>query len=431
MANINSVGSDKGDQPRLILATLTFVIGFAVLDRSIIAMLVEPVKEEFSLSDGQIGFLTGLAFAMAYAIFGIPLSRLADRVPRLNLMAAFITVWSIMTGLGAFTTSYIQLVLTRIGVGASEAGNVPTAHSLIADLFSPEKRPTAVAIYSFGGVLGGSLAFLAGGWLVENVGWRQTLIIAAAPGLILAVVLLFLREPARGMKDTKTEAEKRSKQSDLVSDLKILAASPVYVRTVIAFSLFGFVAYGIGYWLPSFLVRSMDFGMVKVGQFLSAAALFGGVVGTAFLAVISERLLKKNRSFYLWIAAGALFTLLFLAPFFFLWNHPWVIYLWFIVEIAVFITAPLIFAFVMDTARPDQRALASSVNIVCLSVVGMGLGPQTVGWISDMLQPVFAEQSLAYALCILCSAVIPCNVLLLMNVRTMRKTWDAKDSSSP
>ena len=394
---------------------LSLVFALALLDRHIIATLVEPIKSEFRLSDGQVGFLTGVAFAISYALCGVPVARLADRVSRTRLIAAILSFWSAMTALGGVASQYWHLVFARFGVGAGEAGVVPAAHSLISDLFAPHDRATAISFFTFGGIVGGSFAYYAGGWMVDTFGWRTTLFVAAAPGFVLSLVMLLLPEPRRG---TSAENGKPlTTRQSFFRDVGELLSSPRYIRTVMAFGLYGLFSFGVSYWAPSFFIRSMEFTSTEAGRFLGISSLAGGILGTAFLATLGHRLLRADRRYYLWLPSAmtalliAFLSVVLLAP------SEQTVYLWFCADFFSFAAVPPIYAYVISLAPPERRALAASVNIVFLSVFGLGLGPQTVGWVSDLLNPGFGDRSLGLAIAFVCLAAVPCVLLLLSNVR--------------
>ena len=182
------------------LSVLVVVYTFNFIDRQILSILLEPIKQDLGLSDTQLGLLTGFAFALFYATLGIPIARYADKGNRRNLIALALTIWSGMTALSGVAQNFWHLLAARIGVGVGEAGCSPPAHSMIADYFPAEKRATALGIYSLGIPFGILFGFVAGGWLNEFFGWRVAFFVVGVPGLLLAILVrLSLREPPRGM----------------------------------------------------------------------------------------------------------------------------------------------------------------------------------------------------------------------------------------
>jgi predicted MFS family arabinose efflux permease len=192
--------------PAYSLGLLLVIYIVNSIDRQIMNILVEPVKEEFELSDGQIGWLIGGSFAFFYTFAGFPIARLADRGNRRNIIALALLVWSGMTVLCGMAKTYPQLLAARIGVGIGEAGCTPPAHSMLSDTYPPAKRASAITIYSLGVPIGMLFGLAFGGYLSDQLGWRMAFMVVGAPGLLLAAVAwLTLDEPPRGAHDAKGE----------------------------------------------------------------------------------------------------------------------------------------------------------------------------------------------------------------------------------
>ena len=181
-----------------VLGVLFVVYIFNFIDRQILAILLEPIKQDLQISDTALGFLTGFAFAIFYTVAGIPLARLADRWVRRSLIAISVAVWSLMTAASGLAQGFTGLAFARIGVGIGEAGCTPPVHSLLSDYFPPEKRATALAIYASGIYVGVGLGYWLGGWLNDAYGWRTAFMAVGLPGLLIALLVrLTVREPPR------------------------------------------------------------------------------------------------------------------------------------------------------------------------------------------------------------------------------------------
>ena len=184
------------------VGVLTAVYASSQVDRQIMGMLLEPIRLELGASDTAMGFLVGLTFAIFYATLGMPIAMLADRTNRRNIITAAITIWSGMTVLCGYAQTFVQMAFARIGVAVGEAGSTPPSHSIISDLFPPERRGTAMGVFALGVNIGLLLAYLGGGWLSENYGWRFTFVAVGLPGLLIALLLyLTVAEPRRGASD--------------------------------------------------------------------------------------------------------------------------------------------------------------------------------------------------------------------------------------
>ena len=186
-------------QRRYTLLMLVLVFTSSHVDRQIMGILGQPIKESLLISDTQLGLLTGIMFAVFYATLGMPMAMWADRNNRRNLISFSVFLWSLMTALCALATNFVQLLLLRIGVGVGEAGSNPPSHSIIADLYPPEKRSTAMAIFGTGINWGILVGFLVGGWINEWYGWQAAFVIVGLPGILLALLVRFtVVEPSRG-----------------------------------------------------------------------------------------------------------------------------------------------------------------------------------------------------------------------------------------
>ena len=248
------------------LLLLGYVVNF--VDRSILSILLEPIKHDLELSDGELGLLGGLAFAMFYATLGIPIAALADRWSRVKVLAISMVIWSAMTALCGLAGGFISLLLARIGVGVGEAGASPPSHSLISDYFPVETRATALSIYTLGVPVGSMIGNYLGGVGAEEFGWRMTFFLVGAPGILVALLIwATLREPPRGMSDVPIAREK-PKSEDTAPPMREVAVflwNKVSFRHIaFAAGLHAFVSYGVGTWNAPFLIRSHNMPIVEV-----------------------------------------------------------------------------------------------------------------------------------------------------------------------
>jgi len=205
VAGVSAASPDSAETSAYSWYVLTLLLAaytFNWMDRYVLIILLDPIRQSLHLSDTALGLITGFGFALIYSVAGIPIARLADRSSRRSIIALGLTVWSGMTFVSGFARSGLQLVGARLGVGLGESACSPSAHSLISDYFPAQRRATALSIYQLGIVFGIALGLMVGGWANEHFGWRAAFMIVGAPGLILALVIrLTLREPARGHSD--------------------------------------------------------------------------------------------------------------------------------------------------------------------------------------------------------------------------------------
>lgn len=391
---------------RYALVILAIVYMFNFVDRQILAILLPAIRDEFGVSDTWLGFLTGTAFAMFYIILGIPVARYADRHNRRNLIALAVAVWSGMTALSGMAANFLQLALARIGVGVGEAGCSPPAHSMIADLYPPEKRSAAMGVYTIGISAGIMLAYLLGGWVVENIGWREALLIVGLPGLLLAAIVRFtVVEPKRGHSEGR---EAVGEQPSFLTTVRFLWRRPSFIHMTVAAGLSSYVGYSVISFLPSFLVRSFGMPTGQIGIYLG---LIIGIIGGAgfFLGgYIADHLGQSgHRRALSFIGITVLLTAVPYAAMFL--SDSWQIaLLLFLIPAA---TANVYLAPVLSQAQGlvslRMRAMASALALLIINVIGLALGPLLTGVLSDLLEGRFAEESMRYSLLLVTSVILP------------------------
>lgn len=382
------------------LGVLVLVFTSSHVDRQIMGILLEPIKQELGASDTQMGFLVGITFAIFYATLGVPIAMLADRFNRRNIIVWAVTMWSAMTVLCGYAQSFAQLALARIGVGVGEAGSNPPSHSMISDMFPVHERATAMAIFASGINLGLLIAYLGGGWMSEHWGWRATFVAVGIPGLLIAMLVrLTLVEPRRG----GAEAPGRPEPANDAPALSVVARTMMRTRSVrhivAGASLAVFVGYGMVLWLPAFFVRSHGLSQTEVGLTLALLSGVVGGIGTLASGRIADLLARRDPRWTPWVVALAkIVTVPFLIWFFATtdFRHALMIYL-LPAFFGGFYLGPG-FAMVQSLMPLRMRAVAAAISLFVGNLVGLGLGPQGVGLLSDLLAPRFGIESLRYAL---------------------------------
>jgi MFS family permease len=381
------------------LGILVAVYASSHVDRQIMGILLEPIKAELGASDTQMGFLIGLTFALFYATLGMPIAMLADRSNRRNIIAAATTVWSIMTVACAYVGSFTQLALTRIGVGIGEAGSSPPSHSMIADLFSPEKRATAMGIFALGVNIGLLIAYLGGGWMSDNWGWRTTFVVVGLPGLVIALLVRFtISEPTRGAAE-RDRAVARQTAPGFWVVARTMWNTPATRHVVLGSALAGFVGYGMVLWLPAFFVRSHGLSQTETGLTLALMAGVVGGLGTFTAGRLADLLAHRDPRWLSWVVALAKAGLVPFLVVFFLMDDLVPALLVYLVPafFGGFYLAPT-FAMIQALVPVEMRSVAAAICLFLLNIIGMGLGPQGVGMLSDYLAPEYGAESLRYSL---------------------------------
>lgn len=384
---------------RYALFVLVLVYTSSHVDRQIMGILIEPIKNEFMVTDTMMGFLSGIAFALFYATLGLPIAILADKGNRRNIIAIVITLWSVMTALCGVAQSFTQLVLFRIGVGVGEAGSSPPSHSIIADLYPPQERSTALGIYALGVYIGVLIGFLVGGFVAQYVGWRYAFLIVGIPGLLIALLVRYtLKEPPRGFSEQRSAP---LESGGIRKGFKHLLSSPATLHLTLGCTLTSFVGYGGVIWVTSYFVRSHGLTLSQSGTIL---ALMVGVLGGAGALIggrLADKMAKKDVRWNAWIVAWAKILVL---PFIFIFyladDLTWVVLAYAPVSfLGAFYLGPT-FAMVQSLAPLHLRAMMAAILLFILNLIGLGAGPQSVGIISDLLNPTYGVHSVRYALLI-------------------------------
>jgi len=403
-----------GDKPtvlstaarRYALFILAVVYMFNFIDRQILAILLPAIREEFQVSDAWLGFLTGPAFAMFYIILGIPIARYADRHNRRNLIALAVAVWSGMTALSGLAANFVQLALARVGVGVGEAGCSPPAHSMIADYYPPEQRSTAMGVYTVGISAGIMLAYLAGGWVAQNIGWREAFFVVGVPGLLLALIVrTTVTEPKRGHSEGREAVGKRPPWAET---LRFLWRRRSFVHMTVAAGLSSFVGYSVINFMPSFLVRSFGMDVATLGLLLGPILGIAGGAGFFLGGYIADHLGQtSHKKALVFIGVTILLTAVPYAMMFL--SNSWVVaVLLFIVPAC---TSNVYLAPVLAQAQGlvslRMRAVTSALALLIINVIGLLFGPQLTGILSTVLEPQFGEEAIRYSLLIVTSVMLP------------------------
>jgi predicted MFS family arabinose efflux permease len=390
----------------LALLFATYVIN--VIDRHIINILVEPIQQDLGLSDTQIGFVTGLAFAMFYTVMGIPLAVLADRWHRTRLVCLCSSLWSLMSMASGASRGFFTLSASRMGVGLGEAGLTPTANSLIGDLFPPANRGKALGIYISAVPMGTMLAGLIGGWLASTWGWRPAFYAVGVAGLVLtAIFWLSFREPERGRYDATSSAPEKMTYSILEVIAHLLAKRSCRYFFP-AFAIIGFVGAAINNWTPAFFMRSHGMDLMQMAASIGLIFGIGGAAGMIAGGWMADGFARRNPSAYLHVPALAIALGLPLYFAAFLVHDTRIAMFLLVVPVTVAaVVLPPVLALLQRLTKNNMRAVSIAIFLIVVHLAGMGFGPLLAGALSDLLQPAAGEEALRYAL--LC--IIPLNLV--------------------
>lgn len=386
-----------------LLILLTVVATFNLVDRYVLSLVLEPIKQEFQLSDGQLGFLTGFAFASFYAVAGIPLARWADRGNRNSIITLTTGFWSAMVALCALTGNFTQLVLVRAGVAVGEAGCMPPASSLLADYFDRAERPRAMAVYWLCGPLAVIIGYLGGGWLVDSFGWRMTFIIIGLPGVLLALLVkCTLREPR-----LKTSCLAVESQPSFKSVLATLWQQHTLRHIVMAFTVAYFFGLGFAQWLPTFFMRSFGMQAAEVGAWFALTWGGMGLVGTYLGGYLIDRYAACREALQMRCCAMAFGIVGFFYVVVFLASNMYlsIVFMSLAALIGGMSSAP-IFSAIQSLVSDQMRSVTLAVVFLLANLIGLGFGPLAVGTLSDLLALSLGQESLRYALAIFAPGLV-------------------------
>jgi MFS family permease len=378
-----------------VLAALLFVYIFNFIDRSLISVLGEPIRETFALSDMQIGLLSGLAFAVLYTLLGIPFAMLAERRSRTWIISIALAAWSAMTVACGLAQNTLQFALARVGVGIGEAGCSPPSHSLISDYFPPEKRASALGIFALGIPLGTMTAALGAAWIEgqPNMNWRDAFIFMGLPGVALAVIFkLTVKEPPRGFSDPGgAEAAAKRKMPSPFKVFGVVGRMPSFWHVSLGGAIASFVGYGIGQFVPPFWIRVHGLSLQEAALIFGGVLGIAGAVGTFGSGYIADKVRVRHPNSDSWLPALGMSI-----------SVPIAILGYNTLSVssgtmAIILAVPLLsvaailrysylapmFAVTQKLVEPRMRATAAALLLFVVNIIGYGAGPPVIGAISD------------------------------------------------
>lgn len=356
-----------------------------------IGLVLEPVKREFGLTDGQAGLLAGLSYGGAFALAAIPFGMAVDRYNRRNLLAIALSLWSGFTIVCGLVNGYLALLIARSAVGAAEAGGSPAGMSLLTDHFRPAERASAVGYWYMSAGAGTLLAFLGGGFIAQHFGWRAVFIVAGIPGIAIALLLLAtVREPVRGGMDPPAHASLRDAPSPrLPARLRLIAGTPGLVHCMFALILIAVASSGIIAWLAALFIRSHGLALSQAGIIVAVALGLSSAVGGGLTGMYVDRI-NKRRGYSAARSAvvSAIIPLLSAAAAICSFTAPSpVLAIGFLFVLGFFVSAYNGPANGLIVTIADRRVRGLSISLVQFgaNLVGFGLGPVIVGQISELL----------------------------------------------
>jgi MFS family permease len=393
-----------------LLILLMVILAFNFVDLVALGVVLQNMKADLHLTDTQLGFLSGIAYALFYSVMGVPIARWADRGDRVTIISITALLRGVAVALSGAAANFVQLFLIRIGVAVGEVGCIPAAQSLISDNFPRAERPRAVARFMLGIPLAMTLGYFAAGWVSELYGWRATFVVLGLPSLGLAALARSTLLEPRRVEATREFRVLASQETPVIATepsfkevAKTLWVNAAFRHLLICFSVWYFFGYGIVQWTPAFFIRSHGLRTGELGTWFAAIYGIGGGLGVYFGGELASRFAAGNERLQLRVCAAAfvLFAVLtagaFATP-----NH----YLAFAtLALAAFggnMAQGPVYATIQTLVPPRMRAMSIALVLFFANLVGTGLGPWAAGALSDVLRPWLAEESLRYSLVLLC-----------------------------
>jgi predicted MFS family arabinose efflux permease len=383
--------------PLLVLALLCLVYVLNFLDRQLLSILAKPIQDELGITDGQLGRLGGLYFALFYCILGIPVAWLADRGNRVRVLTVACALWSAATAACGMAQSYSQLTVARLSVGIGEAGGVPPSYSIISDYFPASRRGTALGLFNLGPPIGQALGVAFGAKIAAAYSWRPAFIILGVAGVLAAVVVwAVVREPKRGGTDTQVPAEQAV---DFWSTLRLFATRPTLTLVALSSGATQFVTYGTLGFTTLFLMREKGMTLNEIALWYALVLGVGVSAGIFLSGRLIDRLGQRWPQMFGLLPAIALALAM---PFFvgFLHAPTWPVAIAFLAVptfLNFFYLTPAV-TLVQNSVSARQRTLAGAVLLLIMNLIGLGFGPTWVGAWSDWLRPTHPDNSLQLAL---------------------------------
>lgn len=428
----------------VVICMLAYIFSF--VDRQILALMIEPIKQDLQLSDTQFSLLHGLAFSLFYAFMGIPIALLADRYSRPRIIAIGVAFWSLATAACGLSRNFAQMFLARIGVGVGEAALSPATYSMLSDMFPREKLGRAVGIYSIGSFIGGGMAFLIGGYVIDLLKsvdtvvvpwigamrpWQVTFFIVGLPGLLVALlILLTVRDPQRlGL---RRNAAGQAQKPTLRDTVRFLGRHRgTFFCHYLGFSFYAMVLFALLGWTPAFYIRKFGMSPVEVGYMLGVVVLVANTAGVFCGGWLMDWLARRGYSDAP-LRAGVIGAVGMALP---AVAFTQVDSLW--LSVGLLLPAMFFASFPMPTSTaamqilpPNQiRAQVSALFLLISNLIGLGLGTTAVALLTDRLfkQPAAVGQSLSI---LVGGATVLCIVLLATGCARYRRSLAWEDAAA-
>ncbi|MBI1406260.1 MAG: MFS transporter [Caulobacter sp.] len=389
-----------------VLGMLCFVYVLNFLDRQLLSILAKPIQDSLHVTDGQLGLIGGLYFALFYCLISIPVGWLADRTNRVKVLAVACAIWSVATMGCGLSATYGQLVVSRMAVGVGEAGGVPPSYAIISDYFPSGRRGAALALFNLGPPIGAALGVAFGAAIAAAYSWRLAFLVLGGAGVLAAIAVFFLvREPRRGGLDRPAAAAEPMIARDaagFMATVRMFFSRPILLLAAVASGVTQIVTYGAGNFTTLFLMREKAMTLQDVSLYYALVVAFGMGGGIFVSGRLLDRFTRRSRQAYALLPALSL--ALAVLPFAgFIWAPTWPLALIFLFGPtflnSFYLTSAV--ALVQEDVSPGQRVMSGALLLLVMNLMGMGIGPTFVGMVSDALHAAHPQNSLQLAYCFL------------------------------
>jgi predicted MFS family arabinose efflux permease len=397
-----------------------FLVGTSnYVDRNIIGVVLQPIKAEFHVSDTSLGLLSGISFALTYAILGIPIARWADRGDRKLVITLSLFVWNVTTALCGLASGFWQLAAARFGIGVGEAGAIPAAQSLLADYYAPTDRARAFGVFLMSSSAGFAIALVLGGFITQNYGWRYAFLGVSVLGIGLApLTYLVLKEPRRAMEFAAQSEDRES----TIKAIRALFAKPTYRNILASIVVYFLMAHGALVFLVSFLIRVHELNVARAGATYGTISAVGAIVGNLAGGAVADQLARKDLA---WLARLAGWGMIAAMPIYqiALWSSSLAAMVPLLLLATVLLTGlvPSMYSALHLVCGSKRRAMAIAIAFFFANLIGLGLGPVIAGALSDALGVHYgAAEGLRYALILVMTALVPAGWFMLRAARYLK-----------
>jgi MFS family permease len=380
-------------RPRVVLGMLLLVYVFNFVDRQILSILAGPIQRDLALSDGQMGLLGGVAFALLYSTLAVPLAWLADRTSRSWVITISLGLWSAFTALCGFAQGFWHVFLARVGVGIGEAGGVAPSYAIIGDYFPDRRRAFALSVYSLGIPLGSAAGVLAGGYIAAMVDWRVAFFSVGLAGVIIAPLFKLC------VRDVPRPAVQQQDTTRFATIAGTLSRKPSFWLLSFGAATSSMLGYGLAFWLPSLLQRSFGLDLVEVSHFISGLLILGGVSGMLAGGWLGDRLGSGDRAFFAYLPAIAfVIGVPLFAAGMYSGDAKIAFVLFLIPQAMAYVWLGPVLSAVQQLVEPAHRATASALFLLINNLIGLGGGIYALGALSDFLLPHYGQEALRYSM---------------------------------